>query len=128
MPNRRADFGVHTPPKPVARMMEDFIHLPAHGLRNDGRGMSPERFPGREPEDHLGGRVPRHHFEAQVPFEEVIVGAGLHALDRDLFADRARDDDERDIEVGFPEEGQRGQAIEIGEGVIGDDQAPFLPP
>ena len=56
------------------------------------------------------------------------MGAGLHALDRDLFADRARDDDERDIEVGFPEEGQRGQAIEIGEGVIGDDQAPFLPP
>ena len=43
----------------------------------------------------------------ELVFHQVVVRAGTHQLDGDLFAHRARDHDERDVETGFPQQGER---------------------
>ena len=44
----------------------------------------------------------RRHQAAEPVLEDVVVGAGPHRLHGGLFADRRRDDDERNVEAASP--------------------------
>ena len=57
-------------------------------------------------------------------FQDVIVGAGAHRLDRRFFADRARDDDERNIGVVRAQQVQRIHRAEALHRVVAQDHVP----
>ena len=58
---------------------------------------------------------------------DVIVRPGLHGLDRDIFADGARHEDERQIPVASPQERQRIASAEPRHREIRDHHVPRLP-
>lgn len=59
-------------------------------------------------------------------FEEVIIGAGMEGVDRDVFTDFARNDDERNFLAGFLEDLEGGHTPKARNDVIGYDQIPLL--
>ena len=60
----------------------------------------------------------------EVVLHDVVVGSGLHGLDRHVLADRARDDDEGEVELLFLYELESGESAEMGHAVIGDYGVP----
>ncbi len=54
-------------------------------------------------------------------FEQVIDGAALDAIDGDLFADAAGDDDQGNVEACFLEDRQGARCVELRERVVGQD-------
>ena len=61
----------------------------------------------------------------QVALHDVVVRAGLHRGDGGVFADRARDEDERQIGMLFADDGQRLGAAEARHGVVRDHEVPL---
>src|SRR5512138_2227498 len=57
---------------------------------------------------------------------QVVVGPHLHRLDRGIFTDTSGDDDEREIEIPFPEYLQGGHTVEDREHIIRNDEVPLL--
>ena len=55
-------------------------------------------------------------------FQQIIGGALLHALDGNLFADAAGDDNERDIETALLQQLQGAQRAKLWQAVIGQNQ------
>ncbi len=60
-----------------------------------------------------GGNQP-----GKAAFHDVVVGAQLHRLDRDVFADRSGNEDERRFRVPFLADAQRREAVESGHAEI----------
>jgi len=52
--------------------------------------------------------------------------AGLHGGHGGLFRDIARDDDKRQVQPAGFDLGQRGEGVEAGQPVVGDDEVPRL--
>ena len=59
----------------------------------------------------LGMTEPR-----QAVLEEIVGGPALHALDGDVLADSARDDDEGDLQLQFVDDAQGTGGVEAGDG------------
>jgi hypothetical protein len=62
----------------------------------------------------------------QVRLHHVVVRAGLHRLHRGLFADLARDDEERDVDAGLLHDAQRRRRVEGGHRPVAHDRVPRL--
>jgi hypothetical protein len=62
----------------------------------------------------------------EVVLDDVVVGAVFHRLDGNLFANRARHEDERHLEPAVAHHCQRGGPAESRHRVIGDDQIPVV--
>src|SRR5207247_1476941 len=58
----------------------------------------------------------------QTMLEDIVRGPGLKALDGRLFANRSGNQDEGDLRRSRPRDPQGGQAVEIREPEIGEDQ------
>ncbi|MCZ7562659.1 MAG: hypothetical protein M5U08_01720 [Burkholderiales bacterium] len=75
---------------------------------------------------HQGGALERRaHRRAEAReaiLDEVVGRAEAHRLDRELLADRAGQQDERDVRRHLLRDAQRADAVETGQGVIGEDQ------
>jgi hypothetical protein len=61
----------------------------------------------------------------EVALDDVVLGAGPHRRHGRLFADRARDEDERHVEVAVANQVQRLGAAEPRHGVVGDHDVPL---
>ena len=81
----------------------------------------------REPASppHLGlaqlalerGQEPR-----EIVLHDIVVGARFHHVDGDVLADRARDENERDVAPGFARDRERLGPAELRHGEIRDDE------
>ncbi len=76
--------------------------------------LRPEPPPGQ-------GLLDRRPQAGQPVLEQVVVGALPHGRDRDVFAHRAGDEDERQVESALAHEPQRFQAVEARQGVVRED-------
>ena len=70
--------------------------------------------------------VDRGDQAAQVVLDDVVVGAVLHRIDGDLFADRARHENERHFEAAIANHRERGGAAEARHRVVGNDEIPVV--
>ena len=68
-----------------------------------------------------GGSQSRH-----LVFQDVIMRAGPHHIDRAILADRAGHNDKRNIPAAFVKDLQRCGGVELGKLVVGDDNIPIL--
>jgi len=68
------------------------------------------------------GALHDRHQALQPALQYVVGGACLETLDGDLLADGAGNEDERKVEILCPQQAQRGQPVEGGEGVVGEDE------
>ena len=62
----------------------------------------------------------RRRQSREIAFDDVVVGAGLHRGNGDVFADRARHEDEGHIDALFAEHRERPRATERRHRVVGD--------
>jgi hypothetical protein len=65
------------------------------------------------------------HEPRRLRLVDEIVGPEPHHRGGRLFGQRARHDDERDVQTGPPQQVERADRIEPGQSVIGDDQIPI---
>ena len=68
--------------------------------------------------------VDRGNEPVEIVLDDVVVGAVLHRLDRDFFADRAGHENERHFEAAVAHDRERRGSAEAGHRVIGDDEIP----
>ncbi len=61
----------------------------------------------------------------QISLENVVMRARLHRGDGPRFADRSRDENERDVLSAGVEIGERPQPAVRGKRIVGDDDVPF---
>ena len=64
------------------------------------------------------------HEPAEVVLEDVVVRARSHRLDRRVVRDCTRDDDERDVALGFLHDPQGAEPTEFRQLPVGDDHVP----
>src|SRR5439155_7081017 len=63
----------------------------------------------------------------EISLGEKVLRTGLHRLDRDVLADRARDEDEGRIEIARSQQGQGRRPAERRHAVVADHQIPPMP-
>ena len=64
---------------------------------------------------------------AQARFEDIVGGAHLHRLDRDLLIHGPGKKDKRQIGPEFPGDFQRREAVERRQGIVGEDDVEGVP-
>jgi len=106
----------------VRRLLDEFsvFHL----------AFAQSRFRGPARPPHLGlaqlalerGQEPR-----EIVLHDIVVGARFHHVDGDVLADRARDENERDVAPGFARDRERLGPAELRHGEIRDDEMGLEP-